>query len=284
MRQLRLADGPIEVVLLPDAGARVHRLRAFGHDLLRTPADPARHRQDPFFWGAYVMAPWCNRLVAAPIRVGDRVIRLPANFPDGSAIHGQVASAPWEVDDDGATCAIQAGGDEWPWTYECRLVVSVEAATVRMSLSLTNLADEPMPAGLGLHPWWLRPVRLALAASAVYPSNVNPPPAAGEVQGIYDLRTPSEPARGLDATWTALDAALHLDWPELGVAARLDLSGAADHVVVATPEDVDAIAVEPQTHAPDGMRRLLEGLPGGMRLIQPGERLEMGLELTVRRS
>ncbi|HET6381365.1 MAG TPA: hypothetical protein VFH63_10120 [candidate division Zixibacteria bacterium] len=284
MRQLRVADGPIEVVLLPDAGARIHRLRAFGHDLLRTPSDPAQHLWDPFFWGAYVMAPWCNRLATTPTRVGDQVVRLDPNFPDGTAIHGQVSSASWMVEEEGATCGIRAGGDGWPWRYACRLALSVEATTVRVSLSLTNLADAPMPGGLGLHPWWRRPLRVALPARAVYPSNLDPSPAAVAVEGIHDLRSLAEPAIGLDATWTALDGPITLEWPELDVTATLKLAGTADHVVVATPEQPDATAVEPQTHAPDGLRRLLAGLPGGMRLIGPGERLEMGLALTLRTS
>src|SRR5512146_356766 len=72
---VRLADGPIEVELLPAIGARLPRIRAFGRDLLRTPPDPASHRREPFSWGGYVMAPWCNRIPAVPTTVGDRVIR-----------------------------------------------------------------------------------------------------------------------------------------------------------------------------------------------------------------
>lgn len=57
---ITVANGPILAELLPDVGARLHRLRVFGQDLLRTPAEPAEHLRDPFRWGAYVMAPWCN--------------------------------------------------------------------------------------------------------------------------------------------------------------------------------------------------------------------------------
>jgi hypothetical protein len=56
---------------------------------------------DPFFWGAYVMAPWCNRVVPEPIEVGGRTVALGPNFRDGTAIHGQVYASPWTVDGDG---------------------------------------------------------------------------------------------------------------------------------------------------------------------------------------
>ena len=63
MEELRFGAEALEVIVLPQVGARLHRLRAFGHDLLRTPPDPGTHATDPYFWGAYVMAPWCNRIL-----------------------------------------------------------------------------------------------------------------------------------------------------------------------------------------------------------------------------
>ena len=48
------SSAALEAIVLPEAGARLHRLRAFGHDLLRTPHEPAIHQADPFFWGAFI--------------------------------------------------------------------------------------------------------------------------------------------------------------------------------------------------------------------------------------
>jgi hypothetical protein len=53
--------------------------------------------------------------------------------------------------------------------------------------------------------------------------------------------------------------------------------------VVATPADPDATAVEVQTHAPDGMRRLLAGDPGALRWLEPGAELRLDVSLAVRR-
>ncbi|HET8777217.1 MAG TPA: hypothetical protein VFN76_06115 [Candidatus Limnocylindria bacterium] len=285
MRELRLADGPLEAVLLPDAGARLHRIGAFGVDLLRTPDDPATHLSDPFFWGAYVMAPWCNRLSAAPTRVGRHVVDLAPNFPDGTAIHGQVASTPWTVDADGTTCRVVAGADGWPWSYEVAMVVSVAAAVLSVGLTLTNRSTKPMPAGVGIHPWWRRPVAIAVPASRVYPSNTSASARSVQVAGDYDLRELAEPPPNLDATWTDLgQPTIELEWPDDGIHATLRLSADADHVAVATPPDLPAIAVEPQTHAPDGLGRLLRGERGGLRLLQPGEDTRFDLGLSVRRT
>src|SRR3954463_8009098 len=97
---LTFASREVEVVVLPELGARLHRLRFRGVDLLRTPDDVAQHQREPFFYGAYVMAPWCNRLAPGPLDVAARTVDLPTNFSDGSAIHGQVYLAPWQGDRD----------------------------------------------------------------------------------------------------------------------------------------------------------------------------------------
>ncbi|HET7521527.1 MAG TPA: hypothetical protein VFK61_08335 [Candidatus Limnocylindria bacterium] len=283
MRELRLAGGPLEAVLLPEAGARLHRLRAFGHDLLRTPDDPAEHLRDPFFWGAYVLAPWCNRAPTGPFTVGGRTLDLGSNFADGSAIHGQLYARPWTVDGDGTTCRISAGENGWPWAYEATLSARIAHGALGLELALTNRSDAPMPAGLGLHPWWRRPLRLAVEAERVYESNTEPSKAR-PLAGRFDLGELAEPAPSLDATWTGLRSpVVRLAWPELGVGARLEPSGAASHVVVASPPHLDAVAVEVQSHAPMGLQRLVAGKPGALTLLPPGGELKLGVALTVSR-
>jgi aldose 1-epimerase len=277
---LTLADGPIEVELLPAVGARVHRLRAFGHDLLRTPHDPAEHARDPFRWGAYLMAPWCNRIAAVPTEVEGKTVMVPSNFPDGTAIHGQVHDARWNVEPD-RSLSITAGGDGWPWRYRCSLRVTIADAVLTVDQALTNLAATTMPAGVGLHPWFRRPLELAVQADAVLASNLDQGTSIETVSGPYDLRTLRPVPDDLDATWlTPSDPAAELRWPELGVRATMRVrSDAGVCVVVASPSSLDAVAVEPQTHAPQGLRRLLAGEPGALRDPESGGTLELTTEL-----
>ncbi len=283
MHELRIADGPLEAMLLPEAGARLHRLRAFGHDLLRTPPDPAEHLRDPFIWGGYLMAPWCNRLAAGTTQVGSQTVSLAGNFHDGSAIHGQVHAMAWSVIGP-ASCSVRAGGDGWPWPYEVTLSAEARDDALSLHWRLTNLADEPMPAGIGFHPWWRRPVQLRVDAGLAYASNVTPTPDPQPVSGALDLRTLATPTDGLDGTWTDANLrAIQLAWPELGLRATLTASTDARYVAVATPPDLEAIAVEPQTHAPDGLRRLLDGRPDGLSWLPAAESLAFEVEIRVSR-
>jgi hypothetical protein len=51
--------------------------------------------------------------------------------------------------------------------------------------------------------------------------------------------------------------------------------------VAASPSELDAIAVEPQTHAPQGLRGLSNCEPGALALLDPGEMLQLLTELTL---
>jgi aldose 1-epimerase len=266
--------------VLPGVGARLHRIRAFGHDLLRTPPDPTEHLREPFFWGGYNMAPWCNRIAAGPIKVAGRTVDLESNFRDGSAIHGQVYEGPWDVVGEGAF-GIEAGRDGWPWRYEVSFTVELDGRRLLMRQGLRNLDETPVPAGIGIHPWFVGSPLVAIRASHVYTSNSDSPPQPAPVSGVTDLREIGVMERGLDATWADLDEpAVELAWPDLGLRATMRSDATTLHVTAANPTDIEALAVEPQTHAPQGLRRVLRGEPGALTLLAPGDSLTQKIELT----
>jgi len=282
---LTVEDDPIRVELLPACGARLHRLRVFGHDLLRTPDNLAAHIDDPLFWGAYVMAPWCNRVAAMPTEVGDEIVRLRPNSADGSVIHGQVYSVPWAVLPDGSL-SVRGGGGGWPWPYETTLRVSIVGRRLTIQQTLENLGTSPMPGGLGIHPWFRRPLDVQINAARVLTSNLDPEAPIEPVSGQLDLRKLRPMPEGLDAAWLdPRDPAVELRWPELGVGAVLRAwSEAGFCIVAASPGRLNAVAIEPQTHLPQGLRRLLRGEPGGLHLLAPGAGLHLTIELAFFRS
>jgi aldose 1-epimerase len=281
--ELVLRSDELEVVLLPALGGRIHRLRAFGHDLVRTPTTPDTHREEPFFWGAYVMAPWCNRIRPGPTEVEGRTVALEPNFDDGTAIHGQVSSRPWERTGEGALRV--SGGEDgsgWPWAYDVTAQATVDGPTLRLRYQLANRSDGRMPAGIGLHPWFRTPVEIAFPAEAVYPRNSDSPAHAERAAGRLDLARPHPLAPDIDATWAGpREPRIELAWPDAGVSAALEVETPRLLVAAASPAHLDAVAVEPQTHGPDGLRRLLRHEPDALTVLGPGETLLLDLRLTV---
>lgn len=285
IEEISWSSDALHLTVLPELGCRLHRLQAFGVDLLRTPDDPATHRDDPFFWGAYIMAPWANRVSTRAMTVAGREVRLAPNFDDGSAIHGLVHDRAWERTG-GSTFAIRrAAGDGWPWPYEVGAAVEVAGSTVGLRYTLRNQADSPMPAGIGLHPWFLREVRVGLGAACVVARNDDREAEATPLIGDLVLRAERPLPIGLDATWVDLDPqTVELAWPDLGLAAtmRVRSTGGA-HVSVASPAHLAAVAVEPVTNVPWAVDRGAEGRRDAIQLLPPGAELSLDVELEVRR-
>lgn len=285
--EVTLRSDELDVVILPDAGGRIHRIRAFGEDVLRTPNDPATHEAEPFFWGAYVMAPWCNRARPGPMQLAGRRVDLEPNFPDGTAIHGLVSSARWDHVGPTALAVGVDAGASWPWAFEVRQAASVDGGALSLDYRLTNFDPEmPMPAGLGLHPWFRRPIELRIPARKAYAANTDSPREPVRASGDLDLGSPRSPAAGIDATLASLaEPVIDLVWRDRGVRARLEVETDAGAVLVAlaTPPDLDAIAVEPQTHGPDPLRRLALGEPDPPALLAPGASARLALRLSFAR-
>lgn len=281
--QVLVAGDEIELTILPSFGARLHSLRVRGRELLRTPEDAATYEREPFFWGAYTMAPWCNRITPGPVEVGGRTVDLQPNFEDGSAIHGQVYDANFAQIADGAF-AIDTGGQGWPWRYRVETAYAVVGrSTVTITQRLRNLDDEPMPGGIGLHPWFPTPVEVRVNSDQTYgsakDSSVEPEPVTGDL----DLRERGSIAQGVDATWAEPgDPPFELWWPD-GLHASVRAPFPTLHIVGAYAPERGAIAIEPETNAPQGLRRLLNGQPGALTLIDPGEEIVLPIEITFDR-
>jgi len=125
---------------------------------------------------------------------------------------------------------------------------------------------------------------IRIRAAAVYPRNTEAGTEPEPVAGRFDLREQQAVPDGLDATWTQLGApAVELSWPSLGVSATMRVAADTIFIVAATLAAFSAVAVEPQTHAPQGLRRLLNREPGAMAMIGPAGSLRMAVELAFDR-
>jgi aldose 1-epimerase len=280
-------DGDVRVEVVPGVGARLHRIRAFGHDVLRTPPDVAEHRRHPFLWGAFVMVPWCNRVPDGRIEFGSAAVAVPTNQVDDgapSAIHGLAFDRPWAVGTDGTLTF--RGGDELPWPWSAIQRTTVAGATVTVTLAVRNEGTDPMPAGVGLHPWFSAAggLRLRLAAERVYRRRgMIPVGDPVPVDPELDLRSPRLPPWGMDDAFTDLGRPFaELAWPDWGLSCVIEASPAVSHGVVAAVEDMAAVAVEAQTEATDAYRRLRDGEVGGAKVLVAGEELAMTVNLHFR--
>ena len=126
----------------------------------------------------------------------------------------------------------------------------------------------------------VRPVEARIDCALTYASNAAPLATPETVSGDLDVRTRQALANGVDSTWTrASDPPVELWWPDFGLHAQMRAPYPGLHVTAANASDIQAIAVEPQTHAPQGLTRLLNGEPGALAWIKPGEALALPITI-----
>lgn len=281
---LALAGGGWEAMLLPGQGAAFARLACRGIEVL-TPlplgADP-----NASFAGAFLMAPWTNRLDEGRLPVGGTVWHLPVNRPsDHTAIHGLVRDAAWTVAEATAGRAVllqqgDAGAAGPLWQWQARLEVALDDAGASIALTLTNAGPQPFPFGCGWHPFFARPAgtRLRFAATTLFARDARCLPIAAQPSSGVDGAEPSY--EGLDTHFAGWDGVAEIIRPDLAL--HLHASGAwAGNLQVFAPAGSHVLCVEPVSHVPDAPNRPDFARYGPLSLLAPGETLQAALRIAA---
>lgn len=323
MPLITLESADVRLEIDPELGAGVRRLDltgALGTGLgaatepvaLWRPAPPAsRYFND---LACYSLLPWSNRIAAGRFDFGGRVVQIRPNWPDGTAIHGDVHSRPWRILDRspvsarlGFRCADFAEMN-WPWAFAATTRYELETerdwSAVHFELTLTNEDTTAMPAGGGWHPYFLRrvgrtgEVELRANVTGRYPTRAvmaTGPAAVDEVSAWLAAGGRLE-TRELDDVFPTeaggLRARLH--WAGPVGAADLHAEYAADtscgHFVLYIPVEREGTAArsgsffcaEPVSMVNDGFNLAARGQPGtGVRTLAPGETLTLRSSLRL---
>lgn len=255
---MRLVAGDAVADIRPDVGGRLAQVTVGGRRLLR--GEDESDGRGWAYWGSYPLLPWSNRIPGG--RVGQWTV--PVNWKDGTAIHGLAAWVPWDVVGEGE---LAVDIDTPPWRVRGEQHFTLHDAALEQELAVVNLGGVPVPAGLGIHPWF-RARQVRVPADLVWPAaGCLPTGPPRPVTPEEDLRTRRQPPP-LDACFTGLtDTAA-----EVGDVA-LSWDGPVTQVVVYS-EEPGWICVEPVTMANDGFGLRERSMLGhGVVDLGPGERL-----------
>ena len=112
----------------------------------------------PSRFGSFPMVPWCGRLAHGRLDFQGRVHAFPLTSPP-HANHGRAYLQTFEAA--GERTIRTPLIDPWPFGGEClqSFDLSPDALTVTLEV---RAGDQPMPAMLGWHPWFLRQLALSL--------------------------------------------------------------------------------------------------------------------------
>jgi aldose 1-epimerase len=169
--------------------------------------------------------------------------------------------------------------------YRAEQVFSLRPDRLELELAVTHLGQEPLPYGVGLHPYLNRAGALLSAEvqdvwlpdAANIPHELVPVPS----EWSFRLRRPVAELT-LDHNFTGWQGVARVDWPEAGESLLIEADPLFGHLVVYIPHGQPFFCVEPVSHAANAINRLGEGIGStGLRVLEPGERLVGSIRLSV---
>lgn len=278
MGWIRLSAGDLVLELAPEVGGAIARFgldRSQGYVPLMRPAPEGLH--DALDASCFPLVPFCNRVRDGRFSFAGRQVRLAPNLPPQKhPLHGQGWRSPWAVGDareHEADLVYRHPPGEWPWAYEARQRFELDADGLSLRLSVRNLADGPMPAGLGLHPYFPCDGATVLAAGVETAWTIDEevmPVQAVPAGGRYDLRDRRICGQDLDNGFEGWSGEAVIRWPEAGVGLAIRSADAACFQVY-SPKQGGLFVAEPVTH-----RNAALNLPesqwttAGLRVLDPG--------------
>ncbi len=287
MTTLTLENERFRLGIVPDlgAGVRTFEVRARGEwcDVWRRgPESPAHFNE----LGNYILAPWCNRIDGAQFEFDEKVRVLRPNWPDGTAIHGDVHHRAWRLTDRSPVSArcevlVDTRDRNWPWPFAAAARYELGERELMIGLTLTNLGGSPMPAGMGLHPFWMKSLGgaderalVTMPVSGRYPCERVMAVGPSVVEGLCErLAQGTEIDEELDDVFSGFTGA-EIDWKASGVKVRMTAHRELAHSVIFNEKDKDWFCLEPVSMVNNAfaLRKLVPGT--GVRVVKPGETIE----------
>lgn len=271
---LRIGDEADSLAVDTSAGGRICSLVLAGRE--RILREPAAGIDRSIGWGCYLMAPFVGRVKGGTVAWNGRTAQLPLNHGPHS-IHGAVFDTEWDVIDHTANAVtMTCRFDPARWPFGGSVSQSLEIGPGRLTLRAAITADEPMPAALGWHPWFLNPdgsARVTLQSDAVLRlrPDLTPTGELEEVDARTDLRLgPGTAGRRLDDVYVAVESPAIVKLPDIELTMEFERP-VCTGVVFIHPQ---AVCVEPMTAWPDSIRLAGEGRTDtGLIALAAGEQL-----------
>ncbi|EYC50721.1 aldose epimerase [Hylemonella gracilis str. Niagara R] len=255
-------------------------------DLLR-PWDG--HTPDQNSLASFAMVPWSNRISGGGFEQDGRFHPMqPNRAGEPYPIHGDGWLQPWTLSQpapDTLEMSLRSRGFQGnPYDYEAVQTFRLVQGGLDQEVRLSNLGAQPLPHGIGLHPWFPRTPRTRVTApvQGVWLSGKDPLPVGHTTQypDGWDLNQ-GVLAHGdlIDNGYSGWGGQARIEWPEHGLALDVHMpdfeqdGGAAQHFcLIYRPPQGPAFCFEPITQPIDAFH--LPGRPG-LRVLGQGESMTL---------
>ena len=281
---LRLHSKNVLLEILPEKGARIIRYSLKTKDntfeLLR-PVNPlVLFEEEQLQKTSFPLIPFSNRINKGLFSFRGKKIQLPLNSPsDYHSIHGHGWIKKWyvsEVKENFAIVEYKYLPDEWPFPYLARQAFELGDSNLTITLQIKNIGRSPMPAGLGLHPYFIRTPNSIVTAETKKMWINNSKKIPFELKKVPETKLLSNGLyvnkNELDNIFTGWNHKVKISWPEWKVNLFLE---AKPNLIIFTPYGEDYFCIEPVSNVTDGFNMMENNIEGhGTIILDPGEIIE----------
>ncbi len=284
-----LVAGKLRLELSPSVGGSIsafERIEEQGRrSLLR---ERNSSRENVLAAASFPLVPYVNRIRGGRFSFRGREVELAPNMPrDPSPLHGQGWLNPWtvvEADSSRVVLAFDHAAGEWPWSYHAEQDFRLDPHGLSVRLSCHNTSDEPMPGGLGQHPYFPcgPETRLNTQVEAVWTIDENVLPVAQvPATGRFDLRERLVCGQDLDHGFGGWGGIAVLSDPHWPYGLRLSSPDARFFQLYSPPEGGIFVA-EPVSHANAALNAPESDWPElGMQVLEPGQSMHLDMRIDV---
>lgn len=244
--------------------------------------------QDRYTFACFPLVPWSNRIGGGGFTQNDVFYPVrPNRVGEPYPIHGDGWLQPWTISAKGAQHAVlqlESNCFEGnPYHYQASLTCMLGRAELSLTLTVTHRGNDPLPYGLGLHPYFLRneTTRLSMPCKGVWMSGLDPMPVAhvDTLPPTFDYRQPA-PLDGplIDHCLTGWSGHATIVYPQRHVQLSLHMHDCDGYVLLYRPPEGNFFCVEPVTHPIDAFH--MPGQPG-LKILKKGEFMTLEMRLKV---
>ncbi len=329
----------VSATILPGRGMAVLQIRAYipgkGEiDLLNSPSLPEAEQlldkgddefgNQVFKIGGAILLPFANRIrgkvspdgKTITARIAGKFVTLPANWSgekpgaEKHSIHGLMRRSEFDDvavrnrdQDSTVTADLRAGNfdDHWPSDTDVKVETTLGHGAFEMTVTAKNVGSEPLPMGIGWHPYFVIPsgdrqhVRLHLPSQTrAIMNNYDDSFPTGQRVPVQDTVYDFSAAGGRRLGTQYLDdnfSDLEYDSEGKTVSEMIDpgakyglrlitLSPQIRSIQVYAPPDKNFVAIEPQFNLPDPYKKWGD-TNTGMVLLKPGQSVSWRVRLEL---
>ncbi len=288
---IELKNGALNLGVDPSLGASISHFRWNDTPILRETPEAAVQARDGRAYSAFPLIPFSNRIRAARFSFGGQHYLIARDAEDPRhALHGTARFYPWVIAAQSEThlhCVLDYSAQnlDWPFAYQAWQEFTLHGDRLCVSMGIRNLHDAPAPAGLGLHPYFVRVPETTLRFDAGYvwaKDDADIPTHSVPDEGRFNFANRHVIEGGLiDNDYGEWGGAVEIEAQDRPLLS-LKASGAFRQLVLFTPIGKPYFAAEPVTHRPDAINPNNDKHDHGMNVLAPGEALEGRIEIIVK--